>query len=381
MSISSTSSLDLKSVPGGKVTDFVLDVDSHNFPTPGDVMPYLPKRWARYLETFGLRTTGEFGIPRARLYAARGDAWTPSGKPPGSDPEFFIEQLLDKYDINATILNNSVMYFSGMMGGNQPFQFTAAFMAAANDWTADQWIPVDDRFFSSISVAVEDPRATVDEIERWGANDRFVHVGLPFATQNPIGNPKYWDMIEAAEHFQVPLSFHPGNAPNPLTGSGWPSFYYEDHASRPGSMVTQIASLICEGVFDRFPNLKIAILEGGWSWIRPFLWRLDSALTILGDEELSHLERKPSEYVDEHFWFTTQPMEEPQAPGQFQEALEVFGLADRLMYSSDYPHWDFDPPNDEALPRQLSPELRAQILGLTAAELYPTLPQPEAEER
>jgi predicted TIM-barrel fold metal-dependent hydrolase len=364
-------------VSDARTKEYVVDTDSHNFPTPADVMPHMPARWAKYLETFGLRTVGEFGIPRARLNAARGDAWSPAGKPPGNDPEFFIEQLLDKYGIDAAILNNSVMYFSGMMGGNQPFALTAAFMAAANDWAAAEWLPVDDRFFSSISVAVEDPAASVAEIERWSGHDRFVHVGLPFTTRNPLGTPKYWPMLEAAAHHDLPLSLHPGNAPNPLTGSGWPSFYFEDHMCRPAPLLAQITSLIAEGVFERFPNLKFVIQEGGWSWVRPYMWRLDETWAQLRDEEPYGLERRPSEYVDEHFWFTSQPMEEPEGRGRFAESLEIFGLSDRLMYASDYPHWDFDPP-DKALPGGLPREVRERILGLTAAALYPTLPAPPA---
>lgn len=375
MSLSTTTQDATPSAP--RVDELIIDTDTHNFPMPADVMPYMAAKWARYLATFGFRTVGEFGIPRARLNASRGDAWSPSGKPPGNDPDFFAEQLLDKYDIDAAILNNSVMYFSGMMGGNQPYELTANFMAGANEWVAAEWLPLDDRFFSSISVAVEDPGATVAEIERWGAEDRFVHVGLPFTLRNPLGTPKYREMIEAAVHFDLPLALHPGNAPHPLTGSGWPSFYFEDHMCRPAPVVAQIVSLISEGVFDRYPTLKIVIQEGGWSWVRPFLWRLDSTWRQLRDEEPYGLERKPSEYVEAHFWFTSQPMEEPEGKGQFQQSLEVFGLADRLMYSSDYPHWDFDPP-DLALPRSLSPEQRERILGLTAAKLYATLPQPPA---
>jgi uncharacterized protein len=359
------------------VSEFIVDTDTHNFPTPADVIPYMPQKWGSYLERFGLRTVGEFGIPRARLMAARGDAWSPAGRPPGNDPEFFLEQLVDKYGIDAVILNNSAMYFTGMMGGNQPFALTAAFMAAANDWVAAEWLPVDDRYFSSIAVAVEDPAATVAEIERWGGHDRFVHLGLPFTTRNPMGTPKYWPMFEAAEHFNLPVSLHPGNAPNPLTGSGWPSFYFEDHTCRPAPVVAQIASLISEGVFERYPGLKFVIQEGGWSWIKPYLWHLDSIWRQLRHEEPYEFDRAPSEYVEEHFWFTSQPMEEPEKRGQFQESLDIFGHQDRIMFASDYPHWDFDPP-DKALPTGLSKELRAAILGLTAAQLYPRLPQPPA---
>jgi predicted TIM-barrel fold metal-dependent hydrolase len=71
-------------------------------------------------------------------------------------------------------------------------------------------------------------------------------------------------------------------------------------------------------------------------------------------------------------WFTTQPIEEPVAPATQAAVLaqlQRLGLGDRLMFSSDYPHWDFDNP-EAVLGRGLDPELRARILGATASELY-----------
>jgi predicted TIM-barrel fold metal-dependent hydrolase len=356
--------------------EFIVDADAHNLPLPADVAPYLPQRWRRYMETYGLRTAaGESGIPRARFMGSRTDAWTPEGRPPGSDPAFFTEQLLDRYGIDAAILNNVVMSAQMWIGGNQPLELTEAYMAACNDHTAEHWLGADERYYSCICTAYEDPPAAVREIERWGDHPRFVHLGLPFSTQNPLGHRKYWPFIEAAVAYDLPLAIHPGGGSNaPVSGVGWPSFYLEEHCGRPQAVVGQIASLICEGTFDRFPGLKIVIVEGGYSWIRPFLWRLERSWRQLRDE-VSHLQRSPTEYLDEHFWFTSQPIEEPDEPGQLVESLEIFGLTDRLMYSSDYPHWDFDAP-DKALPGGLPPDLRRGIMGLNATRLYPTLPVP-----
>ena len=60
-------------------------------------------------------------------------------------------------------------------------------------------------------------------------------------------------------------------------------------------------------------------------------------------DEVPHLKRLPSEYIREHFWFTTQPIDEPDQP---QDLFDVMGWVgwDRLMFSTDYPHWDFDDP-------------------------------------
>src|SRR5690606_3884952 len=123
-----------------------------------------------------------------------------------------------------------------------------------------------------------------------------------------------------------------------------------------------VSSLIFEGVFDRFPRLKIVLIELAWSWVVPLGWRMDRAYELMRNE-VSHLTKRPSEYLRDHFWFTTQPMEEPEQPQWFDEVLEAFevsGLGDKLMYSSDYPHWDFDEPS--ALPTTLTDDQRRRIL-------------------
>jgi predicted TIM-barrel fold metal-dependent hydrolase len=84
--------------------------------------------------------------------------------------------------------------------------------------------------------------------------------------------------------------------------------------------------------------------------------------------EVPHVKRKPSEYAAENFWYTTQPIEEPEKNTHLLDILRWIG-PDRLMFSTDYPHWDFDSPT-QALPRQLSKRLRDAILGGNACELY-----------
>jgi len=359
---------------GSSTQSFVLDSDAHNLALPADLIPYLPRKWGRYLETMGLRTIGESAIPRARLLASRADAWSPSGRPPGSDPEFFASQLLDGCGISAAILNNAATYFGPMVGGNQPPAFTAAFFAAINEWMAAEWLTFDERFYCGVAVPVEDPKAAVAEIERWGAEDRFVTISLPFACQAPMGNEKYFPILEAAVRHGLPISLHTGGISYPPTGSGWPSFYFEDHMNRTPSALAQIASLILDGVFDRLPDLKVAVQEGGWSWFQPYGWQLDAAWRQLRSEEPYPCERAPSEYMADHLWFSTQPVEEPRDPQHFLESVHQLG-PDKLMYSGDYPHWDFDPPVD-SLPARLEPELEAKVLGGNAAALFPALPQP-----
>ena len=83
---------------------------------------------------------------------------------------------------------------------------------------------------------------------------------------------------------------------------------------------------------------------------------------------MPHLRRAPSEYIREHFWFTTQPIEEPPDPTEFLLLLADLGMDDRIMFATDYPHWDFDSP-DQAIPRALDPDLRRRIMAENARAL------------
>jgi uncharacterized protein len=97
-------------------------------------------------------------------------------------------------------------------------------------------------------------------------------------------------------------------------------------------------------------------------------WTLDAAWELM-HEDHPRVQRKPSEYIDEHVWFTTQPIEEPDDPQHLVYAIEQARLGDRLLFATDYPHWDFDSPK-QALPRAFGGELRRAILRDNAPAQY-----------
>ena len=84
--------------------------------------------------------------------------------------------------------------------------------------------------------------------------------------------------------------------------------------------------------------------------------------------EVPYLKRKPSEYLKSHFWFTTQPIDEPERPQDLLQIFEWIGH-DRMMFSSDYPHWDFDDPN-VVIPQALGQASRDAIFSGNARAFY-----------
>jgi predicted TIM-barrel fold metal-dependent hydrolase len=148
---------------------------------------------------------------------------------------------------------------------------------------------------------------------------------------------------------------------------GFPSYYLEFHPAYSILYWTHLASLIFGGVFEKYPNFKLVLVEGGFSWIVPFMWRMDRHWERFR-REVPAAKRPPSEYVYESVRLTTQPLEEPRAVADFQKLCDI-GHADKLLlFATDYPHWDFDSP--EWVKTRLPRVQRDAIMYRNALELY-----------
>jgi predicted TIM-barrel fold metal-dependent hydrolase len=342
----------------------VIDGDIHNAPVSDRALyPFLPKRWQEYHAQFGMRGYSGGTYPRMNVNAARTDAWPPSGLPPGADLPFLREQLLDAWNMQYGICNPLV----GIQG---PYvEYTAALARAVNDWQVAEWLEPEPRLKGSIVVPYEDGELAAAEIERCARDPRFVQVLLLVRSHEPLGKRRFWKLYEAAEAHNLPVGIHfGGNSGNAYTGAGWPSFYLEDHGGTSQVFQAQIASFVYEGVLERFPGLKLVLIEGGFAWLAPLMWRLDRAWKLL-KSEVPDIRRAPSEQIRQQVFLTTQPMEEPPKPAFFNQLLEQLNMTDNLMFATDYPHWDFDAP-DTAIPVKLPGDVEAKIMAGNAKALY-----------
>ncbi len=321
-----------------------VDCDIHPVPkSPDALKAFLPARWQKHFSTYGSHSREPFAdtiaYPRMAPAIARADAWPANGGPPGSDLDFMREQHLDLYGVEYGILTPLAT-----RGPDQRnLEYGAALCTALNDWQVECWIRPEPRLRGSILVPQEDPPAAIAEIERRADDPNFVQVMLPPRTDEPLGRRRYRPIFAAAVAAKRPVALHiGGQGGHAVTGSGWPSYYIEEHHSNLQTMQSLIASLVIEGVFEELPELKVILIESGFAWVAPFCWRLDNQWRRYRDE-VPHLKRPPSEYVRQHVWYTTQPIDEPERSRDLLTVLEWVGI-DRLMFSTDYPHWDFDDP-------------------------------------
>ena len=342
----------------------LVDCDVHAQATEAMLAKYLSARARRMLERYGRRTprVTEW-YPRARNAGMRVDAWP--GKPGqiwGSDPETMRAQLLDEFGIDYAVLE----VLSGQDCYDDP-DFAAEWNSAVNDWQLDEWLGFDSRLRGTIAVPHEYPELAVAEIERRAGDERFVAVLLPASAAEPLGARKYWPIYEAATGNGRPVAFHTGGYVD-HRGAGYPSFYLDYHVGNGIVMQTQLTNMVSGGMFEAVPGLRVVLTECGVAWAAALIWSLDAAWELMREDH-PRLQRRPSEYIRDHVWFTTQPIEEPDDPQHLVWAIEQAGLGDRLLFATDYPHWDFDSPK-QALPRALEAPLRRAILCENALELY-----------
>ncbi len=345
----------------------IIDCDIH--PTTrnrSELHPWLPERWRKHLAEYGAQARLPFSTgtqyPKAAPATARRDAWPPAGGPPGSDLAFMQTQLLDPNDTAVGIL-------SPLHGSARNTDLDAALCTAVNEWQIEQWVKPEPRLRASVTVAHEDPDLAVEEIARRAGDARFVQILLPSKTNEPLGRKRYWPIFAAAQSAGLPIGVHVNSVGGGYasTGSGWPSYYLQDHHINVHSFQAQVASLALEGVFERFPRLRMVMIEGGFAWLPALCWRLDRHWARMRDE-VPECRRPPSEYIREQLWFTTQPVEEPEQPEHLRDTLNWIGW-DRLMFATDYPHWDYDDPT-AAFKIAMSEQERAMIFRENACAVY-----------
>jgi predicted TIM-barrel fold metal-dependent hydrolase len=343
-----------------------IDCDVHPYVrSRADLKPYLASRFHPYLDQVAgreLYTAIPVGARPNRSFH-REDAFPPAGGPPGSDLAFMREQLLDPYGISRAILlpldNIGIPAYG---------DFGAAVTDAINEWLVAEWLDEDPRFYGSVVIPVNDAERAIDVIARAAKDPRFVQVLVLVPTSDPLGHPRYRPILRAAAERGLPVSLHPGGFSGAISGTGYPTYFFELHVGLPFTYAAQVVSLVYSGVFDELPNLQIVVQEGGISWMVPLLARLDRTFLGMRDQQ-PHLTALPSTTVRRHFAFSTQPLEEPIDPLHLLKMFDQLDMDDRIMFASDYPHWDFDSP-ERALPGVMPPEMRAKVFEGNALSFY-----------
>ena len=361
-----------------------VDCDIHPIFADGvsELAPYLTDGWrARFgmtgkadVDMFGNVRAASLELPRSPFFyptagAFRKDSVPPGGGLPASDPAFLAEHHLDAHQIDRGLLLGQNMLTLGAFP--QP-EYATAIAGAYNDWIEDRWLDADPRLRGTIVVASQDPEAAAAEIRRCAERDRR-WVGVMMSLRNAMmGDAIYHPIYAEAERQGLPICVHisgvEGTFPQcPPLPAGVPATYFEVKTIYTTVYQANLASMVIRGTFERFPQLRLAMIECGLGWLPELLWRMDSNWKALR-EEAPWVKKPPSEYVFERVRFTSQPFVEPPTAKQVRDFLEMIDAGRTLMFASDYPHYDFDDPTRTLL--QIPREARRGVEADNALELF-----------
>jgi hypothetical protein len=331
-----------------------IDCDIHPaVPRLAALIPYLEPHWAESVVERGMNELDTISYPLNAPLTARPD-WRQAGVKPGADLAALQRDGLDAFGTRMAICN--CLYGVPVLFSED---MAAAFARAVNEWMAREWLDRDARLRASIVVPLQSPERAAAEIERCAADPRFVQVLLPGLADTPLGHRSYWPIYAAAEKHGLPVGIHAGSTyRHPVTPMGWPSYFTEDYIDQAQGLQTQLTSLVCEGVFSRFPGLTVVMIESGFTWLPAFLWRLTKFWRGLR-REVPWVDRPPIEIVRDQLRLTLQPVDAPPEEADLLRVFEHMGSDAMLLFSTDYPHWQFD--GSDAWPAGIPDELARKI--------------------
>ena len=316
-----------------------IDCDVHPaLPNARALLPHMDAYWREHMLRRGLERENFdlMAYPPAAPINARPD-WRPEKGVAGASLGDLQRHVLDPMGTGMAICN--VLHGAMAMMSED---LSAALCRGVNNWLAAEWLAKDSRLRGSILVPQHSGELAADEIERLAGDRRFVQVLMLANAELPAGRRQMWPIYRAAEKHGLPIGLHAGSTfRHPLSAGGWGSTLLEDYVSYAQGMAAALNSLLSEGVFQKFPDLKVVLIESGVTWLPASIWRMNKTWRGVRSE-VPWLDRLPGDIIRERVRLTAQPLDAGGDPADLGRVLEQLGSEEMLLFASDYPHWQYD---------------------------------------
>lgn len=349
-------------------TKGAIDCDIHPaVPNARVLLPHMDEYWREHMLRRGLEREN-FDLSAFPVNApinVRPD-WKGEKGPPGSSLADIQAHVLEPMGTGMAICN--------VLHGAQALMsedLSAAFCRGVNNWVAAEWLDRDPRLRASILVPQHSGELAAEEIERMAGDRRFVQVLMLAMAELPLGRRQTWPIYRAAERHGLPIGIHAGSTfRHPPSAGGWGSTLLEDYVSYAQGFAGALNSLLAEGVFQKFPELKVVLIESGVTWLPASMWRINKTWRGVRSE-VPWLNRLPADIIRERVRLTAQPLDAPGDAGGLAMVLEQLGSDDMLLFASDYPHWQYD--GDDPVPAGIPAGMLQKMMVENALATYPRL--------
>lgn len=245
---------------------------------------------------------------------------------------------------------------------------------ACNDWTLDNWLGVDQRLYATVLVPTQIPEKGAAEIRRHADNPRIVAALIGGnGLGKPFGHEIYTPLYAAAAETGLPIIIVSGGEATTdvlshPTAGGSPATFSDYYVLGFQSLMTHLVSLIGQGVFEEFRDLKVLFVGGGVGWIVPEIWRFETDFAAFR-RDAPWLTQTPRKYLENNVRLSTWPLDRADSPERIARLLQAEpGLDDVICYCSGYPNWDSDTVED--VRKWLPAEWMPKVLRRNSEELF-----------
>jgi predicted TIM-barrel fold metal-dependent hydrolase len=254
------------------------------------------------------------------------------------------------------------------LGMHPQVEVEVAVARAYARWITEEIMSADPSIKTMLYLPFNDPVASLKLVEDFGDGPGVVGFMVTSVRYRPVHHRDYMKLYAAIAETGMPLGFHAAYNWQERSMEQLNKFLSVHALGFPFYNMIHLTNWVINGIPERFPDLRVVWIESGLAWIPFLMQRLDDEYMMRSSEAPS-LTKRPSEYMRE-FYYTSQPMEFTGNMDALRVTFEMMDAENRLMYSSDYPHWDFDLPSkiyDLPFP---SEETKRKILGGNALELF-----------
>src|ERR1700754_131211 len=363
----------------------IVDVDAHHYENEHikDILPYMENDVLRQLSIAQTMKGGRGTLMPVQVgYQDMGGRVTryplrTTEKTDQTGPQRDV--ALGHRWMDAMSVDYSCLFPTGMLniGLHPQKEMESDLCWAYNRWVTEQVLPESDgRFYTMLSLPISDPDAALRHVETFG--DRKGVGGFMVTTVRhlQVNDNAYMKVYRAMEERGLVLSFHSGPSWSEPVFRACNRFLSVHALGFSFYNILHCTNWVINGMGERFPKLPVVWIEAGLAWVPFLMQRLDHEY-MMRPSEAPVLKKKPSDYMREMF-YSSQPMEV-----QDREAMEctfrMINAETQLLYSSDYPHWDFDLPTVIWDLPFVSEKAKHNILGGTAAKLFGLPPRNEKQ--
>ncbi|MFB6097398.1 MAG: amidohydrolase family protein [Haloferacaceae archaeon] len=345
----------------------VVDGEVHTGESAPDLIEYVDDDAVREdeLQGYAYQPTekGPYGADGWDRTAGGRIDWEPGAVKQAED----IDDKRAEFGIDRTVFNAGLGFQTYMIPASHK---RVLYMRAMNDFMRDRFARGDGTSYASILVVPDHPEESAREIDRLAGEEGFVSAFTNSFMDYGFGHERYEPVLEALERNDVPLVFHGDSTNLPYFPAGTlKSHTFVEHHTlvHPMAHLRHVVQIIGQEIPERY-DVTFGFWEAGQSWIQMAMNRMDREY-IERPNDAPGLDLLPSDYMRE-FYYGTQPVEESQSPEQLRLLLETNGLEDQLVFTTDWPHMDFDAPAAIASHEGLTDDQKRKMLQENAERLF-----------